>query len=148
MAASLAASMAGVVLAFRCSSGLPEGVLPWTDCVRACDLVEGALPSWLDPGTLVDNPRESFEVGGGMAFLSAWRASSAAALSAPSRCAISGSWFSLSTTSCSFLSSVEPGRANCGNRLIRFDFGEVFVGVGRPENPGCRDVQRKCSFHG
>ena len=52
---------------------------------------------------------------------------------------MSGSWFSLSTTSGSFLCSAEMLLGNCGSRLNRFDLGaSVFVGVGRPENPGCR----------
>jgi hypothetical protein len=82
----------------------------------------------------------SLEVGGGgIALLSACRAASAAELSEPSLSGISGSWFSLSTTSGSFLCSAEMLLGNCGNRLNRFDLGaSVFVGVGRPENPGCR----------
>lgn len=137
VAARRAASMAGVVVELRCASGLAEGNPFCTDCVRVCDFTDGARPNWLDPGNLVDKPRESFE-GGGIALLSACRALSAVASSAPSFRAISGSLFSRSPTSWSASCSVVFPRVACGNVLIRLDFGEVLVGVGRPENPGCR----------
>lgn len=32
---------------------------------------------------------------------------------------------------------------DCGSRLNRLDFeGSAFVGVGKPEKPGCSNVQR------
>jgi hypothetical protein len=34
-----------VVVVFLCGSCLAIEALLWTDCVRVCDLVEGALPS-------------------------------------------------------------------------------------------------------
>jgi hypothetical protein len=99
----------GVEIAPRCASGLAEVAVLCTDCVRVCALVDGALPSWLTAGTLVERPLESFDTGGGgIAILSAWRASFAAVSFAPSFCAMSGSRFSLSTTSASFLCSAEP----------------------------------------
>jgi len=129
-----------VVFMFLCGSCLAMEALLCIDCVRVCDRVDGALPSWLDAGTLVDRPRASLDVGGGgIALRSACRAASAADSSDPSRCGISGSRFSLSTTSASFLCSAETLLGNCGSRLSRFDLGtSAFVGVGRPENPGCR----------
>jgi len=62
----------GVEIAPRCASGLAEVVVLWTDCVRVCDLVDGALVSWLTAGTLVERPLDSFDTGGGgIAILSA-----------------------------------------------------------------------------
>lgn len=128
------------VVELFCGSCLAIEALLWTDCVRVCDLVDGALPSWLDAGTLVDGPRASLEVGGGgIALRSACRAASTAESSEPSLPGISESWLSLSTTSGSFLCSAEMLLGNCGSRLSRFDLGaSALVGVGRPENPGCR----------
>lgn len=145
VAARRAASMAGVEFALFCGSGLAEGRPLCTDCVRVCDLTDGALPIWLDPGTLVDRPLDNFE-GGGIAFLSACRALSAAASSAPFNWATSGSLFSLSPTSWSVFCSAVPPRKPCGSMDMRFDFGEVFVGVGRPEKPGCRAFSANTSI--
>lgn len=50
--------------------GPVEEALLSFDCVRVCDLVEGVRPSWLVPGTRVDNGLDVL-LGGGMAFLSA-----------------------------------------------------------------------------
>lgn len=74
-----------------------------------------------------------------MALRSACLAASAAVSSVASLPGMSASRVSLSTTSGSFLCSAEMLLGNCGSRLRRFDLGASdFVGVGRPENPGCR----------
>ena len=74
-----------------------------------------------------------------MALLSACLAASAAVSSEASLPGTSASRLSLSTKPGSFLCSAEMLLGNCGSRLRRFDLGaSSFVGVGRPENPGCR----------
>lgn len=74
-----------------------------------------------------------------MALLSACLAVSTAVSSEASLPGTSASRLSLSTTPGSFLCSAEMLLGNCGSRLWRFDLGASgFVGVGRPENPGCR----------